>query len=45
MLSDLALNQVAHHSVSSLNKSQYRRLVIGAQLIKDPGKFDLFKQT
>lgn len=36
MLSDLALNQVAHHSVSSLNKSQYRRLVIGVQLIKEP---------
>lgn len=36
MLSDLALNQVAHHCVSSLNKSQYRRLVIGIQLIKDP---------
>ncbi|XP_014256986.1 ATP-binding cassette sub-family G member 5 [Cimex lectularius] len=36
MLADLALNQVAHHSVTSLNKSQRRRLVIGIQLIKDP---------
>ncbi|KAK9502574.1 hypothetical protein O3M35_011324 [Rhynocoris fuscipes] len=36
MLGDLALNQVSHHSVSSLNTSQYRRLVIGVQLIKEP---------
>ncbi|BES97575.1 unnamed protein product [Nesidiocoris tenuis] len=36
MLGDLALNQVAQHSVASLNPSQLRRLVIGVQLIKDP---------
>uniref|UniRef100_A0A146KX20 ATP-binding cassette sub-family G member 5 n=1 Tax=Lygus hesperus TaxID=30085 RepID=A0A146KX20_LYGHE len=36
MLGDLALNQVAQHSVGSLNASQLRRLVIGVQLIKDP---------
>uniref|UniRef100_A0A023F328 Putative transporter abc superfamily breast cancer resistance protein n=1 Tax=Triatoma infestans TaxID=30076 RepID=A0A023F328_TRIIF len=36
MLGDLALNQVSHHSVASLNTSQYRRLTIGVQLIKEP---------
>lgn len=36
VLADLALTQVANRSVDQLTPSEYRRLVIGVQLIKDP---------
>ncbi|XP_066990295.1 ATP-binding cassette sub-family G member 5 isoform X1 [Macrobrachium rosenbergii] len=36
VLADLALTQVANRSVDHLTPSEYRRLVIGVQLIKDP---------
>ncbi|XP_023936888.1 ATP-binding cassette sub-family G member 5 [Bicyclus anynana] len=36
VMADLALSQVAHKCVTSLTKSEYRRLVIGVQLIRDP---------
>ncbi|KAL4710406.1 hypothetical protein ACJJTC_008808 [Scirpophaga incertulas] len=35
-MADLALSQVAHRCVTNLSKSEYRRLIIGVQLIKDP---------
>lgn len=38
VLADLALNQVARRSVEALTEGEYRRLVIGTQLVKDPGK-------
>lgn len=38
VLADLALSQVARHSVEALTEGEYRRLVIGTQLVKDPGK-------
>lgn len=36
VLADLALSQVANKCVDNLTKSEYRRLVIGLQLIRDP---------
>ncbi|KAK7063157.1 ATP-binding cassette sub- G member 5 [Halocaridina rubra] len=36
VLADLTLTQVANRSVDHLTPSEYRRLVIGVQLIKDP---------
>ncbi|RZF36626.1 hypothetical protein LSTR_LSTR007329 [Laodelphax striatellus] len=36
VLADLALSQVARRSVASLTLSEYRRLAIGIQLVKDP---------
>ncbi|XP_061709919.1 ATP-binding cassette sub-family G member 5 [Cydia pomonella] len=36
VMADLALSQVAHKCVTTLTKSEYRRLVIGVQLIRDP---------
>ncbi|XP_050735234.1 ATP-binding cassette sub-family G member 5-like [Eriocheir sinensis] len=36
VLADLALTQVANRMVDQLTPSEYRRLVIGVQLIKDP---------
>ncbi|XP_041976069.1 ATP-binding cassette sub-family G member 5 [Aricia agestis] len=36
VMADLALSQVADKCVTSLTKSEYRRLVIGVQLIRDP---------
>lgn len=36
VMADLALSQVAHKCVTNLTKSEYRRLVIGVQLIRDP---------
>ncbi|KAG7165809.1 ATP-binding cassette sub-family G member 5-like [Homarus americanus] len=36
VLADLALTQVANRPVEQLTPSEYRRLVIGVQLIKDP---------
>ncbi|CAL4134223.1 unnamed protein product [Meganyctiphanes norvegica] len=36
VLADLALTQVANRTVDQLTPSEYRRLVIGVQLIKDP---------
>lgn len=37
VLADLALSQVARRSVADLTTSEHRRLVIGTQLVKDPG--------
>lgn len=39
MMADLALSQVSNRCVENLTKSEYRRLIIGIQLIKDPSKF------
>lgn len=36
VLADLALSQVARRSVANLTLSEYRRLAIGIQLVKDP---------
>merc|ERR1712013_356087 len=36
VLADLALTQLANHSVETLTKAEYRRLVIGVQLVRDP---------
>ncbi|XP_054707805.1 LOW QUALITY PROTEIN: ATP-binding cassette sub-family G member 5-like [Uloborus diversus] len=36
VLADLALNQVSNREVSSLKPSEYRRLAIGCELVKDP---------
>lgn len=38
VLADLALSQVAHKRVEYLNMSEARRLSIGIQLVRDPGK-------
>lgn len=43
VLADLALSQVASRKVEYLTKSERRRLAIGVQLVKDPGKFNLNK--
>lgn len=37
-MADLALSQVANKCIEDLTRSEYRRLMIGVQLIKDPGK-------
>ncbi|XP_053602646.1 ATP-binding cassette sub-family G member 5 [Plodia interpunctella] len=36
VMADLALSQVANKDVTNLTKSEYRRLVIGTHLIRDP---------
>ncbi|CAH0555159.1 unnamed protein product [Brassicogethes aeneus] len=36
IMADLALSQVANRCSENLTKSEYRRLIIGVQLIKDP---------
>lgn len=36
VMADLALSQVSNRCVENLTKSEYRRLIIGVQLIKDP---------
>lgn len=36
VMADLALSQVANRCTENLTKSEYRRLIIGIQLIKDP---------
>lgn len=36
-MADLALSQVANRSTENLTQSEYRRLMIGMQLMKDPG--------
>ncbi|XP_026328400.1 ATP-binding cassette sub-family G member 5 [Hyposmocoma kahamanoa] len=36
VMADLALSQVANKCVTNLTQSEYRRLVIGVQLIRDP---------
>ncbi|KAG5881664.1 hypothetical protein JTB14_010235 [Gonioctena quinquepunctata] len=36
VIADLALSQVANRCIEDLTKSEYRRLMIGVQLIKDP---------
>ncbi|CAH0407910.1 unnamed protein product [Chilo suppressalis] len=36
VMADLALSQVANKCVTTITKSEYRRLVIGVQLIRDP---------
>lgn len=45
VMADLALSQVANRCTENLTKSEYRRLIIGVQLIKDPGLFDKKKHT
>jgi ABC-type multidrug transport system ATPase subunit len=37
VMADLALTQVANRAVSDLTQSEYRRLMIGVQLVRDPG--------
>nr|XP_023026457.1 ATP-binding cassette sub-family G member 5-like [Leptinotarsa decemlineata] len=37
VMADLALSHVANRCIEDLTKSEYRRLMIGVQLIKDPG--------
>lgn len=41
-MADLALSQVATKCTEDLTQSEYRRLMIGVQLIKDPGNNVLF---
>ena len=36
VLADLALSQVSNRTVDSLNASEYRRVAIGVQLVRDP---------
>ena len=36
VLADLALSPVAGHQVETLSQSEYRRLAIGVQLVRDP---------
>lgn len=38
MLADLALSNVARRNISELTPSEHRRVVIGTQLVKDPGE-------
>lgn len=42
-MADLALSQVASRCTENLTQSEYRRLMIGVQLIKDPGKASNWK--
>ncbi|ENN74922.1 hypothetical protein YQE_08500, partial [Dendroctonus ponderosae] len=42
VMADLALSQVSNRCIENLTKSEYRRLMIGIQLIKDPGKSQNF---
>jgi ABC-type molybdenum transport system ATPase subunit/photorepair protein PhrA len=37
VMADLALTQVANRVVGDLTQSEYRRLMIGIQLVRDPG--------
>jgi ABC-type multidrug transport system ATPase subunit len=37
VMADLALTQVANRAVGDLTQSEYRRLMIGVQLVRDPG--------
>lgn len=43
-MADLALNQVSNREISSLKSSEYRRLAVGIELVKDPGYLILFIQ-
>ena len=45
VMADLALTQVANRSVGDLTQSEYRRLAIGVQLVKDPGITDSYPDT
>jgi len=36
VLADLALSQFANRAVATLSQSEYRRLIIGTQLVRDP---------
>ena len=36
-MADLALNQVSNREISTLKPSEYRRLAVGIELVKDPG--------
>lgn len=36
-MADLALSQVANRTTENLTQSEYRRVMIGIQLMKDPG--------
>jgi ABC-type multidrug transport system ATPase subunit len=37
VMADLALTQVGNRAVGDLTQSEYRRLAIGVQLVRDPG--------
>jgi len=43
VMADLALTQVANRAVGDLTQSEYRRLAIGVQLVKDPGIMDSYR--
>lgn len=43
-MADLALSQVANRSTENLTQSEYRRLMIGIQLMKDPGIYFVFDE-
>jgi len=45
VMADLALTQVANRAVGDLTQSEYRRLAIGVQLVKDPGIMDSYTVT
>lgn len=45
VMADLALTQVANRAVGDLTQSEYRRLAIGMQLVKDPGIMDSYTVT
>lgn len=45
VMADLALNQVANREVGSLTPSEYRRLAIGSELVRDPVMFLLDEPT
>ena len=39
VLADMALNNVSNRGVEDLTPSEYKRLVIGVQLMRDPGPY------
>jgi len=43
VMADLALTQVANRTRDHLSKSEYRRLMIGVQLVRDPGRLNFRK--
>ena len=38
VMADMALNNVSNRGVEDLTASEYKRLVIGVQLMRDPGQ-------
>lgn len=41
-MADLALTQVANRTTDDLTQSEYRRLMIGVQLVRDPSIVHFF---